>query len=112
MSFSQILRELRIERGITQTELAKQCGVSSQCISSLEVGRRSPTGSTIEALSKYFNVSTDYLLGRTDDFGQIINAEASPKITPLELDLIENFRKLPAQTQDYVVGIVKNLARS
>ena len=79
MSFSQILRELRIERGITQTELAKQCGVSSQCISSLEVGRRSPTGSTIEALSKYFNVSTDYLLGRTDELGAVVaGAQGGP----------------------------------
>lgn len=77
MLFSQRLKELRIEKSCTLTEIAKNCGVSVQCISSLEMGTRNPTGSTLNALADFFQVSTDYLLGRTDDFGNLVNSDSS-----------------------------------
>lgn len=102
MSFSEVLKDLRLEKGVTQTELAKYCGVSSQCISSLEVGRRNPTGSTLEAISKYFNVSVDYLLGRTDDFGAAVPVEQN--LSRDEREVLALYGSLsPARKEDLLI---------
>ena len=108
MTFAETLKDLREEQGITQTLLAAYCKVSTQCISSLEKGTRNPTGTTLISLANYFDVSVDYLLGRTEDPNAIVVKNYNLKTK--EQLLIENYRKLPAQTQDYVFGIVQNLA--
>lgn len=66
MEFYQILRKLRAEAGISGEELGKQIGLDKSSISRLEKGETTPKSSTLIALSNYFNVSTDYLMGRTD----------------------------------------------
>ena len=109
--FSDILKDLRTEKKYTQSEVAKSCNVSTQCISSLEMGTRNPTGSTLSALADFFGVSTDYLLGRTDEFDNIIiQTENNFPTSPLEQRLIMDFRKLPAETQDNFVQLFHNLA--
>lgn len=61
------LRELREKRGLTQTELGKLFNLSKQAISSYETGVSEPPPDTLHGIADFFNVSTDYLLGRTDD---------------------------------------------
>lgn len=99
MSFSEILKELRLEKGYTQTEVAKYCNVSTQCISSLEIGTRNPTGSTIIALSDFFGVSADYLLGRTDDLGAVLPPSYTPPLTAEEQRLLKSYRALDPRLQ-------------
>ncbi len=65
--FKERLKELRIEKGLTQTQLAKELRVNQRTISNWEVGERQPTLDTLEVIAKYFNVSYDYLLGLTDE---------------------------------------------
>lgn len=72
MQFSEILKDLREEKGYTQKEIAGACNLSVQCISALEQGTRNPTGSTILALANFFSISADYLLGRTDELGSVL----------------------------------------
>ncbi len=67
MNFPKRLKDLREEKGYTQTFVAQNCDVSIQCISSLESGNRSPTGSTLVALAEFFDVSIDYLMGLEAD---------------------------------------------
>ncbi len=62
-TFGQKLRELRLERNLTQPELAKLMGVSNGMISFLETDKYEPTASNIVKAAKIFNVTTDYLLG-------------------------------------------------
>ena len=57
------LKELRNENGISQTKLAEDLGVTQVCICKYESGQREPDIATIIKISKYFKVSTDYLLG-------------------------------------------------
>ncbi len=64
--FSQRLKELRKEKDLSQAELAKEIGVSQRSVSSWETGFRQPDFETLEILAKYFNVTTDYLLGISD----------------------------------------------
>ncbi len=64
--FNERLKELRIEKDLSQTELAKELNVSQRSISSWETGFRQPDFETLEQLAKYFGVTTDYLLGLSD----------------------------------------------
>ena len=66
MIFAERLRELRIEKDLTQDELARATELSHGCIAMLETNKRAPSGSTIIALAEFFEVSTDYLLGLED----------------------------------------------
>lgn len=64
--FNERLKELRIERGLTQAQLANETGLSRSAIGFWENGERIPLASVIITLAKYFQVTTDYLLGVTD----------------------------------------------
>ena len=53
---------LRRSRGMSQSQLAQELGVSPSAIGMYEQGRREPSTATVVALSRIFQVSTDYLL--------------------------------------------------
>ncbi len=57
------IRDLRIERGLTQPQLAKMVGVTNAVISFWENNVNEPKASYVKKLAKCFNVTTDYLLG-------------------------------------------------
>lgn len=61
--FKDNLKLLRQEKNLGQIELAKILGVSKGIISLWENGLREPTLSNLIAISKYFKVSLDYLVG-------------------------------------------------
>ncbi|MBE7085292.1 MAG: helix-turn-helix transcriptional regulator [Clostridiales bacterium] len=56
------IKELRIEKNLTQLELSKATGVSQNAIAQWENGKRTPNINAIIVLAKYFGVTTDYLL--------------------------------------------------
>lgn len=62
-SFGNRLKELRLEKGIGQIQLAKEIGVGKSIISQWELNRCEPTLSNLIKLSLYFGVSIDYLAG-------------------------------------------------
>ena len=64
LTFKESLLEIRKERGIGQVELARAIGVSKGIVSLWENGKREPTLSNLLALSDFFQVSLDYLVGR------------------------------------------------
>ena len=66
------LRELRIQKGLTQAELSKTLQVSASSIGMYEQGRREPDNETLGRIANFFNVTTDYLLGRTDEPGDTV----------------------------------------
>ncbi|MDE4542296.1 helix-turn-helix transcriptional regulator [Thermoanaerobacterium sp. R66] len=66
MEFKDRLKDLRNEYKKDRYELAKFLNVSYSTIAKYESGLRSPDKETLNKLANYFNVSVDYLLGRTD----------------------------------------------
>lgn len=66
MTLGQRIRELREDKGITQEELGKIVNVSKASFSKYEADIIEPNKDTIIALANFFNVSTDYLLCKTD----------------------------------------------
>ena len=65
MDFGQILTNLREEKGIYQKQLASYLNVSIGTISNYENGVHCPDLNTLCRIADYFDVTTDYLLGRT-----------------------------------------------
>ena len=64
MTFGENLKRIRQRNNISQDELAKKLNVKQYVISSWEIGRSEPNIEQIKFLSTYFNVPTDYLLGK------------------------------------------------
>lgn len=66
-TFGERLRLLRERKGESQIELGRILDVTSATISAYETGIREAPPATLRRLADYFDVSVDYLLGRTDD---------------------------------------------
>lgn len=66
-TLNERLKDLRISKGLSQKQLSSEIGVSDRNYQRYEYGEREPVASTLIALADYFDVSIDYLVGRTDD---------------------------------------------
>lgn len=66
MKFPDILKALRKRENLNQSELANAIGVSRSAIGMYESGQREPDFETMEAIADYFNVSMDYLHGKSE----------------------------------------------
>ena len=67
MSFPERLKELRCSRSLTQKQVYDAVGMSAIGYQRYEYGEREPAFSKLIALADYFDVSLDYLVGRSDD---------------------------------------------
>ena len=65
--FSDRVKKLRKAKKQSQNEVGKALGKSRESISKYELGEREPDPNVIALLAKHFNVSSDYMLGITDD---------------------------------------------
>ncbi len=85
------IKQLREERGMTQPELGKVINVQGAAMSKYENEKIPLTTDTIKALSEYFEVSTDYLLGNTDIMND--QEQSEPEYTSRkERQLLEIYR--------------------
>lgn len=66
MEFSERLKKLRKEAGLTQVDVAEKLGISQPAYASWERGVKKPTQENLIKLSKILYVSVDYLLGNTE----------------------------------------------
>ena len=60
------LKSLRIEKNLTQKQVADRIGLAISAVSSYESGTRYPSYDVLVKLARIFHVSTDYLLGITN----------------------------------------------
>ena len=66
-NFGTHLKMLRKSKNLTQKQLAENIGASESGIQNYELGTRKPTYDMLISLADYFDVSIDYLVGRSDD---------------------------------------------
>ncbi|MBU3145593.1 helix-turn-helix domain-containing protein [Clostridium sp. CF012] len=66
MQFNERFRALRQDKDLTQDVLAKELNIDRKTLSNYETAYRTPSIYLVVKIADYFNVSTDYLLGRTD----------------------------------------------
>jgi len=67
MKLAERLKELRKERSLRQEQVAVAVDISMSAYCNYEQGKREPTASVLERMADYYDVSVDYLLGRSDD---------------------------------------------
>ncbi len=104
------LKELREEKNLTQNDVAQAIHTSQRNIGRWENGENEPTSNFIIRLADFFQCSTDYLLGRADDFGNVTVLSDHP-VSPKEQALLKDFRSLSEQERlqaaDYVQYLTK-----
>ena len=66
MKWNKRIKDLREDHDMTQDELAQKLGVSKRTLLRYESGESEPSISILISLSLLFNVSIDYIVGRTD----------------------------------------------
>lgn len=66
MNMQNNLRKLRKERGLTQIGLQMKTGIDQALISKFESGERIPPTDALIILADFYDVSIDYILGRTE----------------------------------------------
>lgn len=76
---------LREKRGLTQEELSNKIGISRAALSHYETNRREPDYETINKIANYFNVTVDYLLGRTDQPQTVLDHDVREFVEHLDL---------------------------
>ena len=84
--FSERLKTSRKSIGKTQRDLAAYLGISERGYQNYEMGKREPSLEMLKQLADYFGVTTDYLLGRTDE----TNGNISPLRISKELYLLSS----------------------
>lgn len=67
MNLHEALKRCRKEKKTTQKQAAVAAGVSESMYQFYEYGKNEPTASVLLALADFFDVSLDYLVGRSDD---------------------------------------------
>lgn len=108
--FGERLRSLREEKNMSQEELAEAFGMGKVAISGYERGKRTPSFDLLIGFAELFNVSTDYLLGRTDNRAPLKSLEAMiqssqalsavlAKMDPAEQDKFLEFAMWTLQTK-------------
>lgn len=61
------LKKVRLEKGFTQKQVAEGIGIKEQAYQRYEYGKIVPSALILIALADFFDVSLDYLVGRSDD---------------------------------------------
>lgn len=85
------MKSLRIEKGLTQGELARQLNLSVTAISHYEGGSREPNSNIIILYSKFFGVSTDYILELSEFKNHKLNQRRTNKFINDLLELISSY---------------------
>ncbi|GIP29617.1 hypothetical protein J23TS9_47470 [Paenibacillus sp. J23TS9] len=94
MNHDNRIAELRDQRGWTQEELAQSIGITRAALSHYEKNRRKPDFEILTKLADKFEVTIDYLIGRTNQSNRVMDQEVRDFVDQLELsdgDLLERF---------------------
>ena len=94
--------ELRRGKGATQIEVAAALGISRQVFANYEKEINFPDPNMLIKIADYFDVSIDYLVGRSDEFDVV---KVAPQFAvAIEDELLSLFRKLKMDDKNRVIG--------
>ncbi|WP_027414924.1 helix-turn-helix transcriptional regulator [Aneurinibacillus terranovensis] len=99
------LKELRQKMKLTQEEVAKILNISRGTYAHYEINKRQPDFTTLQKFADFFNVSTDYLLGRTSEASSVPEILKDPSIN---IAFYEGYQDLSPREQELVKEQVRN----
>lgn len=100
-NFENILRRIREQKNLSQSELGEKAGLQPAAISHFENGRRAPSFANLRKLADALSVSIDYLLGREEE-----PAGAGPTVEAV----FRHMQKMSATDQDALEAMAETLA--
>lgn len=106
--FSERLKRLRMEKGITQKELADRLHISRSTIAGYESLGKEPDGEKLCALADFFGVSVDYLLGVTDS-RELTSPTPAAAQRPAEAAIAGELGSLSDRQLDRLLGYIQAL---
>lgn len=115
MAFKDVLKELRINRGLTQDDLSKGTGLAKSTISMYENGNREPNFETLELFADFFNVDMNTLFEHnSQNISYYLNPETAKLAQAIHDDpdlriLLDASRDLEPEDIKFVVELVKKL---
>ncbi|KGG81087.1 hypothetical protein Y919_02725 [Caloranaerobacter azorensis H53214] len=89
------IRELRKSYKLTQFELAEKLNIAQSTIGMIETNKREPSNELLVKIANFFNVSIDYLLGRTDIRNPEKELTLEDELTPEEKELLKKIKEDP-----------------
>ncbi|MDM5430772.1 MULTISPECIES: helix-turn-helix domain-containing protein [Bacillus cereus group] len=101
--FGKRLKELRKTHKMTQQDLADKISLSKSIVSKYESGVAKPSYEALAELSQVFNVSSDYLTGKTNSFYK--DTEKEKQIN----DLLQKFDKLDPEKREKIIKVIDTL---
>lgn len=104
------LRKLRNEKRVTQTEVAKNIGISYQALGLYENEKNKPDPDTLWKLADYFGVTIDYLLGREPDSG-LVYVHKDPALTEDEKHVLELYRNIVPESRELTLSILEQMPK-
>lgn len=111
------LRKLRKEKGLSQKKLGDELGLAVSTIAMYETDKRNPDSETLKKIAKFFDVSTDYLLGVSSQRANVekINKVLSddPELSDFwnKISKREDLQQLFKQAKNYSPKTVKQAIR-
>lgn len=101
------IKELRKSKRMTQKDLAEVMNVSQQTIGAWETERAVPGADTLNELADYFNVTTDYLLGRPEEKKE----KDSNSVDLADMDALLTYqgKQIPDQDRELINDLLKRL---
>ncbi|QUH20415.1 helix-turn-helix domain-containing protein [Alkaliphilus sp. B6464] len=109
MNFSERLRSLRKDLNLTQEELAQKLNKTRSTIAGYETERKQPDYETLKFIADFFDVSIDYLLGRTHDRNPTvrISIEEEPDKCKKSNEIFEDIENLSPESQEELKKLIE-----
>ena len=101
-SLGSRIKQMRVEKGLTQDFIAGQLGMGRSNMGHIENGRTIPSSEALDKIADILNTTTDYLLGRTDESskGTVVTESKSPYYALTDKDESDIAKKLEAMMSD------------
>lgn len=103
------LKAARKKSGKTQKEVAEGIGIGQGTYKNYETGAREPNGETLVAIANYFDVSTDYLLGRPDAKEPADPIDKLMTVDEMERDLFREWLTLDKSARTAFLDVLRNI---
>ena len=99
------LRQLREEKGLTQREFAELFHISQQSLYKYETGISLPPIAFLQEVSHFFDISVDSIINNKSQY----TPDVPVKLSAVEYQFIENYRKLPPKNKSMLLKITSML---
>lgn len=107
-----ILKQLRIEKGLTVAKAAETFGVATRTYSSYELEEREPNLALLNKLADFYNVSTDYILGRTPVRAMNtlpVGALSEEEVKDIDAAIASGYAHLSLETRRAFIAMLEEL---